>query len=62
MLVWDLALVRTDVWEKRVASMTKVTRIDELGISLAATAFANVVPSSLILSTVTIEVTCCYET
>jgi hypothetical protein len=30
-----VALVRTDVWEERVASINRVTRIGELGTTLA---------------------------
>jgi hypothetical protein len=32
-----VALVRTDVLEERIASITRVTRIGELGITLAVT-------------------------
>jgi hypothetical protein len=54
-----VALVRTDVSEELSASFIKVTRIGELGITLAATSnrrtlrrnTANVVPSSPILVT-----------
>jgi hypothetical protein len=44
-----VALVRTDVSEEPNASFIRVTRIDELGTTLAVT--ASVVPSSLILVT-----------
>jgi hypothetical protein len=49
-----VALVRTDVSEERIASMIKVTRIGELGTTLAVTSnrrtvTASVVPSSSIL-------------
>jgi hypothetical protein len=40
-----VALVRTDVWEERIASIIRVTRIGELGTT------ANVVPDSPILVT-----------
>jgi hypothetical protein len=43
-----VALVRTDVSEELSASILKVTRISELGTTLAVT---SVVPSSLILVT-----------
>jgi hypothetical protein len=32
-----VALVRTDVWQERIASIIRVTRIGELGITLAVT-------------------------
>jgi hypothetical protein len=32
-----VALVRTDVWEEHIASIFRVTRIDELGKTLAVT-------------------------
>jgi hypothetical protein len=53
-----VALVRTDVSEERMASIIRVTRIGELGTTLAVTCnirtalvTANVVPSSPILVT-----------
>jgi hypothetical protein len=55
-----VALVRTDVSEERSACFIRVTRIDELGTTLAATSnqrmqrvsvAASVVPSSPILVT-----------
>jgi hypothetical protein len=52
-----VALVRTDVSEEFCASFIRVTRIGELGTTLAVTSnrrplvTANVVPSSLILVT-----------
>jgi hypothetical protein len=63
-----VALVRTDVSEERIASIIRVTRIDELGKLLAITvtlAFlrsvrrllvtANVAPSSTILVSLMME-------
>jgi hypothetical protein len=58
-----VALVRTDVSEKLSASIIRVTRIRELGKSLAVTSnrrrnvlvTANVVPSSRILVTLMME-------
>jgi hypothetical protein len=58
------ALVRTDISEERTASFTKVTRIGELGTTLAITSnrnvhrflvTANTVPSSPILVTLMME-------
>jgi hypothetical protein len=53
-----MALVRTDVSEERSASLIKVTRIDELGTTLAVTSNrlplrrnSSVVPSSPIVVT-----------
>jgi hypothetical protein len=50
-----VALVRTDVWEEPSASITGVTKIGELGTTLAVTSnrrvTASVVPSSPILVT-----------
>jgi hypothetical protein len=51
-----VALVRIDVSEERSASFIRVTRIDELGTTLAVTmrrllVTASVVPSSPILAT-----------
>jgi hypothetical protein len=51
-----VALVRTDVSEERIASIITVTRIGELGKTLAVTSMrrllvkANVVPTYLFLS------------
>jgi hypothetical protein len=50
-----LALVRTDVSEELSASIIRVTRIGELGTTLAALFTANVVPSSPILVTLMME-------
>jgi hypothetical protein len=46
-------LVRTNVSKERIASIIRVTRIDELGTTLAVT--SNVVHSSLILVTLMME-------
>jgi hypothetical protein len=46
-----LALVRTDVSEERSASFIRVTRIGELGTTLAVLVTANVAPSSPYLFT-----------
>jgi hypothetical protein len=43
-----VTLVRTDVWEELYASFNRVTRIGEIGTTLAVT---NIVPSSPILVT-----------
>jgi hypothetical protein len=55
-----VALVRTDVSEERITSIITVTGIGELGTTLAGTSniTANVVPSSPILVTLKMEVTC----
>jgi hypothetical protein len=59
-----VALVRTDVWEERSAYFIRVTRISELGTTLAVTSnrrsqrasvTASVVPSSPILVTLMME-------
>jgi hypothetical protein len=56
-----VALVRADVSEERISSIIKVTRIGELGTTLALTSVlpllvtANVVPSSPILVTLMME-------
>jgi hypothetical protein len=55
-----VTLVRTDVSEERIASIIGVTRIGELGTTLAMSVLwllvtANVVPSSLILVTQMME-------
>jgi hypothetical protein len=62
---WDVTLsgcFRTDVSEKRIVSIIKVTRIGSLGTTLAVTSnrrtlliAANVVPTSQILATLLIE-------
>jgi hypothetical protein len=61
---WDVtlcALVRADVSEELSASFIRVTRLGELGTSLAVTrnrstlVTANIVPNSLILVTLTME-------
>jgi hypothetical protein len=69
-----VALVRTDVSEELSASFIRVTRIDELGTTLAATSNgrtlrrnailvrASVVPSSPILVTLTKEALSSSET
>jgi hypothetical protein len=67
-----VALVRTDVLEELNASIIRVTRINELGITLAVTSnrhsvcwlliTANVVPSSLILVTLMMEALSSSET
>jgi hypothetical protein len=49
-----VSLVRTDVSEEPSASVIRVTKIGELGITLALTT-ANVVPSSRILGTLMTE-------
>jgi hypothetical protein len=46
-----VAHVRTDVSEELIASFIRVTRIDELGTTLALTVTASVLPSSPILVT-----------
>jgi hypothetical protein len=46
-----VALVRTDVSEEPSASFIRVTRIGELGTTLAVTVTASVVPTSTILVT-----------
>jgi hypothetical protein len=62
-----VALVRTDVSEELSASFIRVTRIGELGTTLAVTSVrrlpvtANVVPSSPILVTL-MEALCSSET
>jgi hypothetical protein len=48
-----MALVRTYVSEERSAPIIRVTRIDELGTTLAVT--SNVVPVSCILVTLIME-------
>jgi hypothetical protein len=53
------ALVRTNVSEKRIASIIRVDRIRELGNLMLVT--ANIVPSSQILFTLMME-TCSSET
>jgi hypothetical protein len=58
-----VALVRTDVSEEHIASIIRVARIDELGITLALflrsvrrlVVVDNVVPSSTILLTLIME-------
>jgi hypothetical protein len=71
-----VALVRTDVLEELIASIRRVTRIGELGTTLAVTTnrlcffrsvrqllvTVNVVPSSSILFTLMIEVLSSSET
>jgi hypothetical protein len=64
-----VAFVRTDVSEERSPSIIRVTRICELGVTLAVTSnrrkllvTANVVPSSLILSTLMMEAILSSET
>jgi hypothetical protein len=73
-----VALVRTDVWEELSASIIRVTRIDELGTTLAVTSnrstlwrntkvrrllvTASVVPSSQILVTLMMEALSSSET
>jgi hypothetical protein len=60
-----VALVRTDVSEEPSASFIRVTRIDELGTTLAVTSNrrrASVVPSSPILVTLMKEALCSFET
>jgi hypothetical protein len=51
-----VALVRTDVWGELSASFIRVTRICELGTTLAVTSNRRVVPSSSILVTLMKEV------
>jgi hypothetical protein len=50
-----VALVITDVWEEHIASIIRETRIGELGTTLAFLVTANVVLSSLIVFTLTME-------
>jgi hypothetical protein len=56
-----VALVRTDVSEERIASIIRLTRIGELGTTLAVTSnrsmllTANVVPNSPILVNLMME-------
>jgi hypothetical protein len=59
-----VALVRSDVSEKRSASFIRVTRIGELGTTLAVTSNqrTSVVPSSPILVTLMKEGLCSSET
>jgi hypothetical protein len=54
-----VALVRTDVSEEHSASFTRVTRIGEIGTTLAVT---SIVPSSPILVTLMKEALSSYET
>jgi hypothetical protein len=51
-----VALVRTEVSEKHIASIIRVERINELGVT------ANVIPSSLILVTLRMEAILSSET
>jgi hypothetical protein len=46
-----VALVRTDVSEERTASIIRVTRIGELGITLAVTTNRNTLRKNIINST-----------
>jgi hypothetical protein len=55
----SVALVRTDGSEEPITSFIRVTRISELGTTLAAT---SVVPSSLILVTLMKEELSSFET
>jgi hypothetical protein len=63
-----VALVRTDVSERRSASVIRVTRIGELGTTLAVTSSVRLllvtanVPSSSILVTLITEAVYCFET
>jgi hypothetical protein len=57
-----VSLVRTDVSEELSASIIKVTRISELGTTLALLVTVNVVPSSPILVTLMMEVLIFSET
>jgi hypothetical protein len=63
-----VALVRTDVSEELSASIIRVTRIGELGTTLAVTSVsrfivkASIVPSSPILVTLMMEALNCSET
>jgi hypothetical protein len=67
-MIRRVALVRTDVSEELSASIIRVTRIGELGTTLAVTSnrqtlvTANVVPSSLILVTLMMEAPSSSET
>jgi hypothetical protein len=54
-----VTLVRTDISEELSASIVRVTRIGELGTTLAVT---NVVPSSPILITLMMEALSSFET
>jgi hypothetical protein len=57
-----VAFVRTDVSVERIASIIRVERISELGTVLQLLVTVNVVPSSLIISTVMMETTRSSET
>jgi hypothetical protein len=62
-----VSLVRADVSEEPSASIIRVTRIGELGITLQFSVLqllltANVVPSSPIVLTLTVDATCSSET
>jgi hypothetical protein len=72
-LLRSVAIVRTDVSEERIASITRVTRIGELGTTLAIISVflrcvlwllvpANVTRSSPILVTLMMEAICSSET
>jgi hypothetical protein len=57
-----VAIVRTNVSEEHIASVIRLTRIDELGTTLAATSNANVFPNSQILVTLMMAKICSCET
>jgi hypothetical protein len=59
-MLWPVALIRTDVSEERIAYNIRVTRIGELGTTLAVR--SNVVSSSLILVTPMMEKLCSSKT
>jgi hypothetical protein len=52
-----VALVKTEVWEECIASITRVTRIGEIGTTLAVMIITDNVPSSPILVTLMSEAT-----
>jgi hypothetical protein len=57
-----VVLVRTDVSEERTASIFKVTRIGELGITLAVTSNRSTLRKSVHRATLMIEAICSSET
>jgi hypothetical protein len=59
-MLHHVALVRTNVSEEHIASITWLTRISDLGTTLAVT--NTVIPSSLILFTQMMEAICSSET
>jgi hypothetical protein len=57
-----VALVRTDISEKSLASVFRVVRISKMGTTLDMIVTAYVIPSSLILFTLVMETICSTET